>query len=87
MQPAGQTNVNHISSTKKPNRRIPCLNYIQKCNKCSAFVWKYNLKHHFEDAHPQDQFEDPVSGEEKAAMSRSKQWTAYSDEFYNVYNG
>ena len=61
-----------IRKAKQPSRRIPCLNYIDKCPKCGTFVWNYNLKRHFVDFHPNNNFISPVSDSEVEAMKRSK---------------
>ena len=40
--------------SKAPSRRVPSLNYINKCchPNCTYVGWQYNMKAHFEDRHP-----------------------------------
>ena len=66
-----------LGSTRKAIEALqedPYLNCIVKCSKCTAFVWKYNMKYHFEDCHPHEEFENPITEEERAGMNKSKLW-------------
>lgn len=40
--------------SKVPSRRVPSLNYINECTHpgCAYVGWQYNMKHHFQDRHP-----------------------------------
>ena len=33
------------------SQKYPCTNYVLRCSKCNASVWKYNGANHYEDVH------------------------------------
>lgn len=61
-----------IRKSTKPSKRVPCLNYVMHCPKCKVDVWSYNLKHHYQDFHPNVEFSSPITQEEMDAMNKSK---------------
>ena len=44
--------IHQARRVKKASKRYPCTNYLNKCALCKADVWLYNIKHHYEDMHP-----------------------------------
>ena len=55
----------------KASTRHPCTNYLNKCTVCKADVWYYNLPHHFQVMHPNNESPE-IDANEIALMKKSK---------------
>ena len=55
-----------------PTRNNPCTNKIVTCKICNVYTWKYNLKHHFQKDHEDEDCSEEVVQKEKDVTLKAK---------------
>lgn len=46
-----QPTIKNLAAARKPSKAAPSTNLPVRCVRCNAFVWRYNLQHHYDEAH------------------------------------